>query len=80
MLDLVSVGAYGDSFYEYLLKLWLLSDDFENVGDWYTETAEAIIEKLLIKVEPDMYFVGEKGFGTTVHPDMDHLVIINVPI
>eukprot|EP01125_Pyxidicula_operculata_P003047 TRINITY_DN1319_c0_g1_i2.p1 TRINITY_DN1319_c0_g1~~TRINITY_DN1319_c0_g1_i2.p1 ORF type:complete len:414 (-),score=79.17 TRINITY_DN1319_c0_g1_i2:66-1307(-) len=71
--DLVSVGAYGDSFYEYLLKLWLLSDDFENVGDWYIETAEAIIQKLVVKVEPDMYFIGEKGFGTTVHPDMDHL-------
>ncbi len=46
----MSLGALGDSFYEYLLKLWVLTNKkvtrFQRL---YTDAAEAVLDNLLVK-------------------------------
>jgi hypothetical protein len=42
---MAGIGALGDSFYEYILKVWLFLES-DVVGKWYFEEAEAIIDHL----------------------------------
>eukprot|EP01130_Rhizamoeba_saxonica_P005708 TRINITY_DN2267_c0_g1_i1.p1 TRINITY_DN2267_c0_g1~~TRINITY_DN2267_c0_g1_i1.p1 ORF type:complete len:601 (+),score=157.02 TRINITY_DN2267_c0_g1_i1:39-1841(+) len=67
----VSVGALGDSFYEYILKMWLLTGD-EKYKNWYYEEAEYLINGLGRELDGDKYYFAEKEQGTLKHK-FDHL-------
>ncbi len=67
-----SVGALGDSFYEYLLKGWLLHSQTDaGQREMYDTAATAIKEKLLQKKEGFTYIAEMKG-NKLMHK-MDHL-------
>ncbi|KAJ1974570.1 hypothetical protein H4R35_003552 [Dimargaris xerosporica] len=60
--DSVSFGANGDSFYEYLLKRYILTDRTEPMfKDMYIEAIEAMKKHLIHPViyQEDMVYVGE---------------------
>ncbi|KAK5576231.1 hypothetical protein RB653_007372 [Dictyostelium firmibasis] len=60
----VSVGAMGDSYYEYLLKMWIYHDGREErYSKLFQESADAIIEHL--------YKVSAKGDGYITIMDYD---------
>ncbi len=74
----VSLGARGDSYYEYLLKQWLLTGKKdERMRIRYMGALEAIETHLVLYSKPNNYaFIAEKqngGQGGTINK-MDHLV------
>ncbi|KRY72684.1 Mannosyl-oligosaccharide alpha-1,2-mannosidase isoform B [Trichinella pseudospiralis] len=69
----VSVGALGDSFYEYLLKSWLISDKADLVAkQMYDEAMAAIIEHMLFVSKGGLTYFGELK-SSYVNHKMDHL-------
>ncbi|XP_030059885.1 mannosyl-oligosaccharide 1,2-alpha-mannosidase IB isoform X2 [Microcaecilia unicolor] len=55
-----SVGGLGDSFYEYLLKAWLMSDKTDTEARrMYDDAIEAIERHLIRKSNGGLVFVGE---------------------
>ncbi len=77
----ITLGARGDSYYEYLLKQWIqtgasLDKNHENfylLEDWL-ESVKGVREKLLKKTKPgNLSFIGEL-LGGSFSPKMDHLV------
>lgn len=79
---LITLGARGDSYYEYLLKQWIQNgakenkstdDEFYLLEDWLA-SVRGIKEKLVRKTKPNnLTFVGEMHSGT-FSAKMDHLV------
>eukprot|EP01127_Copromyxa_protea_P018814 TRINITY_DN59_c0_g2_i3.p1 TRINITY_DN59_c0_g2~~TRINITY_DN59_c0_g2_i3.p1 ORF type:complete len:561 (+),score=100.25 TRINITY_DN59_c0_g2_i3:41-1723(+) len=70
----VTVGAMGDSFYEYLLKYWLLTNKTSPaMEEWYYETAESILDVLSHKIAGDMLVVTDKAKANSDHKEMEHL-------
>ncbi|KAL3663600.1 hypothetical protein V7S43_011487 [Phytophthora oleae] len=71
----ITMGANGDSYYEYLLKQWLLSGKKdEKFKTQYMIAVDGIMDKLLGKSKPnDFVFIGELVYGK-FEPKMDHLV------
>lgn len=71
----ITLGARGDSYYEYLLKQWLhtgKSRDFL-IRD-YNESVSGIMKHLVRTSEPNkLVFVGELTSGKNFRPKMDHL-------
>jgi len=68
-----SWGAMGDSYYEYLLKTWLLTGKRkEQYKRMYLESVRAMIDKLVI-VEDGLTYVAEIKNGR-LEKKMDHLV------
>lgn len=68
----ISLGAMGDSFYEYLLKMFLLSDrKLEHYGQMYKEAIAAVFRHLLIR-SGDFTYLAEHKLEATVHKQ-DHL-------
>lgn len=70
----VSVGALGDSFYEYLLKIWIFDGKRnDHLWDVYTKAVDALENKLLYKSKPNnlTYFAEMKG--SRIEHKMDHL-------
>ncbi|KHN83808.1 Mannosyl-oligosaccharide alpha-1,2-mannosidase isoform B [Toxocara canis] len=70
----VSVGALGDSFYEYLLKSWLLSNKQDDEAKRLYDEAIMAIEKHLLRFSQQSnlaYFVEMKG--SRIEHKMDHL-------
>lgn len=68
----VSMGALGDSFYEYLLKVWLLTGKrYDRLRQAYTETVHAIQSSMKQK-EGDLVYISEL-FGANPTHKMDHL-------
>ncbi|XP_046566633.1 endoplasmic reticulum mannosyl-oligosaccharide 1,2-alpha-mannosidase-like [Haliotis rubra] len=72
----ITVGARGDSYYEYLLKQWIQSGKKLDVfKDDYVEAIAGMKEKLVRRSEPSkLLFVGELLSGRSFSPKMDHLV------
>lgn len=70
----VSLGAMGDSFYEYLLKLWLLFGKTKPLyRDMYYESADSIYKIMGQKLpKKDMFFVTEYNNGRKINKH-DHL-------
>lgn len=69
----VSLGAFGDSFYEYLLKTWLLSgrqDDQSRL--MYIDAIEAAMSKLLQVSKSGLIYFAESNAGRLEHK-MEHL-------
>jgi len=66
----------GDSFYEYLLKVWVQGDRTEKkFREWYDRSADGIVEVLMKESSPShlRYLADWKG-GNRIDPKMDHLV------
>ncbi|ORY82536.1 glycoside hydrolase [Protomyces lactucae-debilis] len=72
----IRLGSRGDSYYEYLAKQWLLSDD-KVYKHAYEETVQSIKDILVGHSSSNgLTFIGElnEGVGGPVSPKMDHLV------
>ncbi|XP_031558016.1 endoplasmic reticulum mannosyl-oligosaccharide 1,2-alpha-mannosidase-like [Actinia tenebrosa] len=72
----ITLGARGDSYYEYLLKQWIQSGKTE---DWlktdFIDSMDGVISLLSRRSEPSkLLYVGELLHGTSFSPKMDHLV------
>lgn len=80
----IRLGSRGDSYYEYLLKVWLrqggaVSNDksISFLRDMYDEAMEGVKRHLVKKSKPKgLTYVGELpgGLTGTFSPKMDHLV------
>ncbi|XP_062266839.1 mannosyl-oligosaccharide 1,2-alpha-mannosidase IA [Platichthys flesus] len=69
----VSVGGLGDSFYEYLLKAWLMSDKTDEEGKkMYYEALQAIETNLMRKSSGGLTYIAEWKGGLLEHK-MGHL-------
>uniref|UniRef100_A0A3B4DYQ5 alpha-1,2-Mannosidase n=1 Tax=Pygocentrus nattereri TaxID=42514 RepID=A0A3B4DYQ5_PYGNA len=69
----VSVGGLGDSFYEYLLKAWLMSDKRDEEGKkLYYDALKAIETNLIRKSSGGLTYIAEWKGGLLEHK-MGHL-------
>jgi mannosyl-oligosaccharide alpha-1,2-mannosidase len=69
-----TLGALADSFYEYLLKLWLYKDKKDKgLLDMYLKTMKAVEEKLIKKSQSGLTFVGETNEASYLVQKMGHL-------
>ncbi|XP_055377072.1 endoplasmic reticulum mannosyl-oligosaccharide 1,2-alpha-mannosidase [Condylostylus longicornis] len=72
----ISLGARGDSYYEYLLKQWLQTGKKENdylIQD-YANAISGVLSQLVRKTPREGHtFVGELLNGKDFKPKMDHL-------
>ncbi|CAH2034680.1 unnamed protein product, partial [Iphiclides podalirius] len=72
----ITLGARGDSYYEYLLKQWLQTGKTINyLLDDYMTAIEGVREFLAKRSSPNKYlFIGELSAGSEAfNPKMDHL-------
>uniref|UniRef100_A0A182N1H4 alpha-1,2-Mannosidase n=1 Tax=Anopheles dirus TaxID=7168 RepID=A0A182N1H4_9DIPT len=69
----MSLGALGDSFYEYLLKAWIQSgqEDWE-AREMYDEAMQAIIKHMVRSSPSGLTYVSDMKFDRLEHK-MDHL-------
>jgi hypothetical protein len=69
------LGALGDSFYEYLVKLWIFLDKKEpKYRRMYDEAMENVIKHLVKKSSPNgLTYIAEYNNGP--YHKMDHLVM-----
>lgn len=78
----IRLGSRGDSYYEYLLKVWLQQGATRNSNltylyDMYEEAMRGVRHLLVRKSIPKgLVFVGELPYGPkgAFSPKMDHLV------
>ncbi|CAL1403150.1 unnamed protein product [Linum trigynum] len=78
----IRLGSRGDSYYEYLIKVWLQQrsnrdNNFTYLHDMYTEAMKGVRHRLVKKSIPNgLVFVGELPYGPNgaFSPKMDHLV------
>ncbi|NXX88270.1 MA1A1 mannosidase, partial [Centropus bengalensis] len=69
----VSIGGLGDSFYEYLLKAWLMSDKADEEGKkMYYDAVQAIETHLIRKSSGGLTYIAEWKGGLLEHK-MGHL-------
>lgn len=72
-IDHMSMGALGDSFYEYLLKAWLQSGKEDNEArQMFDEAMDAAIKHLLKESPAGLTYFAEMKFERVEHK-MDHL-------
>lgn len=72
----ITLGARGDSYYEYLLKQWLQSGKSEDwLRDDFVEAMDGVMSLLKRESHPSkLVYIGELLHGQTFSPKMDHLV------
>ncbi|KAF0687613.1 Aste57867_20596 [Aphanomyces stellatus] len=72
----ISLGACGDSYYEYLLKQWLLSGKRDTkYRDIYVTAVDSINRKLVARsAKSNWAFLGDLNDAGQLDPVMDHLV------
>lgn len=69
----VSMGALGDSFYEYLLKAWIQSGKTdEEARKMYDDAIEAVEKKLVQRSKGGLTYLSDMKYGKLEHK-MDHL-------
>lgn len=69
----MSLGALGDSYYEYLLKAWLQSGQTdEEARDMYDDAMVAIMDKMVRTSTGGLTYVSDLKFDRLEHK-MDHL-------
>ncbi|EPB67466.1 glycosyl hydrolase family 47 [Ancylostoma ceylanicum] len=74
----MSLGALGDSFYEYLIKSWLQSGKTdEQARKMYWEVSKAIQEQMVLKSKSGLTYVAELRNGLPEHK-MGHLACFSV--
>lgn len=70
----MSLGALGDSFYEYLLKAWLLSNqEDEQSRVMFDEAMQAALDKMLRVSPGGLSYLAELKYGRIFEEKMDHL-------
>jgi mannosyl-oligosaccharide alpha-1,2-mannosidase len=67
----VTLGAYGDSFYEYLLKQWIMSKE-ERYRNLFQQSAQGITKFLLVK--PAKHWFIAELYGNNLQNKVDHLI------
>jgi mannosyl-oligosaccharide alpha-1,2-mannosidase len=73
--SVVTLGARGDSFYEYVVKLWWLTNKTERRYEIaYSNLRDAIGNNLIVQVEDERFFIAEAEYfsGRRIFK-MDHL-------
>uniref|UniRef100_A0A251UZW2 alpha-1,2-Mannosidase n=2 Tax=Helianthus annuus TaxID=4232 RepID=A0A251UZW2_HELAN len=75
----IRLGSRGDSYYEYLIKVWLQQrqSNLTYLHDMYVEAMKGVKHLLVKKSKPNgLVFVGELPYGVDggFSPKMDHLV------
>jgi len=74
--DLITIGAGGDSFYEYLLKYWLLTYKTTKYGKVYYELIDVILDKLAVKLggegDNESWYIAEM-IGSNLDHKFAHL-------
>ncbi|KAJ4750121.1 hypothetical protein LUZ62_084526 [Rhynchospora pubera] len=78
----IRLGSRGDSYYEYLIKIWIQQKnrrdtDLKYLYEMYTEAMRGVRHRLVRKSIPKgLVFVGELPYGSQgdFSPKMDHLV------
>lgn len=78
----IRLGSRGDSYYEYLLKVWIQQRNTEGANvtylyDMYQEAMKGVRKLLVRRSTPNgLVFVGELPYGSggAFSPKMDHLV------
>jgi mannosyl-oligosaccharide alpha-1,2-mannosidase len=78
----IRLGSRGDSYYEYLLKVWVQQEEYRDSSlkylfEMYTEAMRGVKHLLVRKTVPNgLVFVGELPSGRNggFSPKMDHLV------
>ncbi|XP_032512614.2 mannosyl-oligosaccharide alpha-1,2-mannosidase IA [Danaus plexippus] len=69
-----SLGALGDSFYEYLLKAWILSDNEDvQAREMFDEAMQAALDKMLRTSPSGLAYLAEVKYGRIFEEKMDHL-------
>jgi mannosyl-oligosaccharide alpha-1,2-mannosidase len=66
------LGERVDSFYEYLLKVWILDRSKETFRGLYDESVNAIINNLVRITDEGFVYIGA-GDASSVEPEMEHL-------
>lgn len=69
----ITFGAMGDSYYEYLLKMWLQTSKTES--DWlnaWKQSMSDMQERLVFKTQGGLSYIAEENKGKADHK-MDHL-------
>jgi len=79
MGDHITLGALGDSFYEYLLKQWLLTGE-EQFHRMYREFIQGLKDKLIAKSTPNNFVYIREMKGGRPMAKFDHLVCFAVGI
>lgn len=70
----ISLGALGDSFYEYLLKAWLVSGQTDDQARVMFDTAmQAALDKMLRFSPSGLAYLAELKYGRIFEEKMDHL-------
>ena len=71
---MLTMGSRADSYYEYLLKQWLLSGKTDNrYRDWYLQTVEGVSKLLLRYSQPSKLALIGEYINNQFSPKMDHL-------
>lgn len=72
----ITLGARGDSYYEYLLKQWIQTGKQKStLIEDYKDAIDGVMKNLVRHSEPNkLTFVGELMNGKNFKPKMDHLV------
>jgi hypothetical protein len=72
----ITFGALGDSFYEYLLKQWLISSKTETIYfEMYKESINSLKKHLISKTKNlNLFYVNEMFNYQNIFPKFDHLV------
>jgi mannosyl-oligosaccharide alpha-1,2-mannosidase len=69
----MSLGALGDSFYEYLLKAWIQSNKQDIVArEMYDDAMQAIIQHMVRTSRGGLIYVSDLKFDRLEHK-MDYL-------
>ncbi|XP_022236670.1 mannosyl-oligosaccharide 1,2-alpha-mannosidase IA-like, partial [Limulus polyphemus] len=69
----ISLGALGDSFYEYLLKAWIQSGgEDQQARQMYDEAIQGVEKKLLQTSKSGLKYFADMRYGRLDHK-MDHL-------
>ncbi|XP_017141069.1 endoplasmic reticulum mannosyl-oligosaccharide 1,2-alpha-mannosidase [Drosophila miranda] len=72
----ISLGARGDSYYEYLLKQWIQTgrNDNDNLILDYMQAIDGVLTKLMRRTPREHWvYIGELINGKDFKPKMDHL-------
>jgi len=68
----VSIGSFGDSFYEYVFKYYLLTNETNSdIRNWFFDMGDSIVN-IAVKYEEDSYYIPDL-FGDTKTHKMQHL-------
>ncbi len=72
----ISFGSRADSFYEYMLKIWLQGNRKEQMyRDMYDKSMDGMHHRLLQKGKSGLWYIAQTVRGAKLlNPSMDHLV------